>query len=823
MRLNEPITDREIEVPDGATLVSRTDTGGRIVFANRTFMEVSGYSAEELIGAPHNLVRHPHMPKEAFADLWATIKAGRPWEGIVKNRTKQGDFYWVRANVTPVVQGGEVTGYISIRTAPTREQIAGADAAYRLLREDKGGNIGLRDGMLIRRSHGQRWRTRFASLAGRLAVTGGVCALIIGVVGWLGLQGMSVSNQALQKVYEGSAVDTALITGVRAGMRSDVQLVTLTALELRGDKSVSTAANIRAIRADNDRIDKLLGNYMQTDLSRVQTVLARQLIEERTALVSDGLLPAISLAEQADAAGLDQQLHTRVMPLFETAAKTNNKLVDLQVKQAEAAFIEAGRDFQFRFWAAIAMMGAGGLVLAGLGTGLLRGLNRPLRQLGESFDAIGRNDLKRDIESVAAREFWQIVSHLRAMRAKLAFASSEQAESERLAQIDRRNAVQAMAEYVEQEARQAMERVASDTEEMARQADGMAEMTERVSTNAQSVTEAASQALANAQAVGAASEELSASIQEIAAQIGRATVVAQGAASSGVRARQQIQSLSEGALRIGDVVQLIRSVARQTNLLALNATIEAARAGEAGHGFNVVASEVKGLAGQTARSTEEISHQISAIQEATTGAVAVVAELGRSIDEIAQVFTGIAAAIEQQAATTQEIARNVTESSVAAQAVTERITEVSRDADVSRQKAEGIRTGSAAVAVSIAALRGSLVRTIRTATADADRRMQARMAVDEVCTVVWRGGKYAGRMVDMSADGARLITAEQIPVGETGTVLLDSAGRDASAGFAVRSIASDGALGVAFDRGNISPAFAAAIRQRVGATKEQAA
>jgi aerotaxis receptor len=140
--VNEPITDREIAVPDTEPLVSRTDTGGRIVFANRAFVEVSGYSLEELIGAPHNLVRHPHMPKEAFANLWATIKAGRPWEGLVKNRTKHGDFYWVRANVTPVVEDGAVTGYISIRATPIRQQIAEAEAAYRMLRDGKGGKLG---------------------------------------------------------------------------------------------------------------------------------------------------------------------------------------------------------------------------------------------------------------------------------------------------------------------------------------------------------------------------------------------------------------------------------------------------------------------------------------------------------------------------------------------------------------------------------------------------------------------------------------------------------------------------------------------------------
>jgi aerotaxis receptor len=93
MRRNEPITDHEIEIPDDEPLVSRTDTGGRIVFANQAFIDVSGYALEELIGAPHNLVRHPHMPQAAFADLWTTIRAGRPWEGLVKNRAKQGDFY----------------------------------------------------------------------------------------------------------------------------------------------------------------------------------------------------------------------------------------------------------------------------------------------------------------------------------------------------------------------------------------------------------------------------------------------------------------------------------------------------------------------------------------------------------------------------------------------------------------------------------------------------------------------------------------------------------------------------------------------------------
>ncbi|MGE5502099.1 MAG: PAS domain-containing protein, partial [Ignavibacteriales bacterium] len=128
MRVNEPITNREVELPENELLVSRTDTGGRITFVNAAFIKISGYTEQELLGAPHNLIRHPHMPKEAFADLWATVKTGRPWEGFVKNRAKNGDHYWVRANVTPVIENGQVTGYISIRFKPTRAQIDAAEA-----------------------------------------------------------------------------------------------------------------------------------------------------------------------------------------------------------------------------------------------------------------------------------------------------------------------------------------------------------------------------------------------------------------------------------------------------------------------------------------------------------------------------------------------------------------------------------------------------------------------------------------------------------------------------------------------------------------------
>jgi aerotaxis receptor len=136
MRNNGPVTRREYVIPDGATLVSVTDLTSRITYCNPAFIEVSGFTREELVGQPHNVIRHPDMPPEAFRDMWATLKAGEPWSALVKNRRKNGDHYWVRANVTPILDGGSVVGYMSVRTKPTREEVEQAEALYVRMREE---------------------------------------------------------------------------------------------------------------------------------------------------------------------------------------------------------------------------------------------------------------------------------------------------------------------------------------------------------------------------------------------------------------------------------------------------------------------------------------------------------------------------------------------------------------------------------------------------------------------------------------------------------------------------------------------------------------
>ena len=130
MRNNQPITGNERTFPAQQRLISTTDLKGQITYCNDAFIEISGFSRDELIRAPHNLVRHPDVPPAVFAHMWETLKAGRPWMGIVKNRCKSGDHYWVNAYVVPVLDDGKVTGYESVRSKPTAEQVQRAQALY---------------------------------------------------------------------------------------------------------------------------------------------------------------------------------------------------------------------------------------------------------------------------------------------------------------------------------------------------------------------------------------------------------------------------------------------------------------------------------------------------------------------------------------------------------------------------------------------------------------------------------------------------------------------------------------------------------------------
>ncbi len=182
MRTNLPATGRAYTIPAGVTLMSTTDIDSRITYANSAFIQVSGFDRKELMGQPHNLVRHPDMPPAAFADMWATLKAGCSWSALVKNRRKNGDHYWVRANATPMRRNGQVVGYMSVRTAAAPQEIQEAEALYAAMREGRAGSRRIHRGLVVRTGLARVLSTfQLMSLRGRLALGAALAGAAPGV------------------------------------------------------------------------------------------------------------------------------------------------------------------------------------------------------------------------------------------------------------------------------------------------------------------------------------------------------------------------------------------------------------------------------------------------------------------------------------------------------------------------------------------------------------------------------------------------------------------------------------------------------------------
>ncbi|MDQ2102300.1 methyl-accepting chemotaxis protein [Azospirillum isscasi] len=333
-------------------------------------------------------------------------------------------------------------------------------------------------------------------------------------------------------------------------------------------------------------------------------------------------------------------------------------------------------------------------------------------------------------------------------------------------------ALESMARTVEEETRSAVDRVAERSVSMDSTAQAMASSAETVSTNSQSVAVAAEQALGNAQAVAAATDQLSASIAEITSQVAFSSQISRRAVESGRKTEEVVLSLSEAIGHIGEVATFIQDIASQTNLLALNATIEAARAGEAGKGFAVVAQEVKNLANQTSKSAEEISRQITDLQSMTAGAVEAVQDIGRTITEIDGVASSIASAMDEQGAATSEISRNVGQTAAAAQEVSARIANVSEEAAVTGNRADEVRRVASDVAGSIDHLRQMLVRAVRTATPEVDRRRAPRFEVNLPCTIAGAAGPLKGQLTNLSEGGATIRGLERTEVGSRGVLTI---------------------------------------------------
>ena len=668
MKNNGPVTQREIDYPESAVFVSRTDLKGVMTDANASFIEVSGFGRDELLGRSHNIARHPDMPAWAFADLWATVKSGHVWRGIVKNRAKNGDHYWVRATVSPIVRHGQVEGYLYFRKKPTRQEVAEAEALYRKYPGEA--------------PPPKRWSLK-GWFAGRTLQT--KMQVIVQPVLFVLLTGSTLityhqirTNIFDDAISKGEAVAMQVIDGANmlmvTGSIGDKDNRKLLVKKIVEGQHLTSLKLVRT-----EQVVKQYGEGLPEE--RLTDPLVKSTIQE--SVTAGKSVPNISYQTING-----QHLLRVITPYIESHDfHGTDCLLCHQVELgssngASDLTLDLSAEFN-RLNIIVLTLAAGQIVLQVLfylvfGMVSRRFIARPLREVEDHLEEIVAGDFSRMAPIDGRDEVGELLGKIQSTKILMG------------ATIDRIIAMSANISDSTRQLGQSAHSAAKVSHAQADSSQSAAASVEEISVSIDSTAE-------NARQVGKTSAQSLIEAKEGMTTVHQVVTDMMEISKEVVQASVSVKRLGDNAMEITQIVGSIKEIADQTNLLALNAAIEAARAGEQGRGFAVVADEVRKLAGQSAQSAAkigEVSSRIEAGTQEATGMIDQAVEKVRHGEKLAtnagQAIDKIAKGTETMESGIKEIVAAVQEQSAASQEVAKRIEQIAHGAENNAKTAERV-------------------------------------------------------------------------------------------------------------------------------------
>ncbi|MDO9054102.1 MAG: methyl-accepting chemotaxis protein [Gallionella sp.] len=696
-----PVTNVEREFRDGETIVSKTDLKGLITYVNPYYCEMSGYSEHESIGQPHNYIRHPDMPPEAFADLWNTLKAGKPWTGIVKNRCKNGDYYWVEANATPIRENGQVVGYMSVRSKLDRSLIEATARVYQEIRDGKS-KYKICEGKAVKPGLFDFIRPlKNLRVGAKIGVGFGLVVLMAAGIALLVLSHMEGLSSLLAQVAASltpaqSQALTALIETTREQVIAACILVALASLL---STFLLTRAIVKPLKASVDIFEKMgQGNYYNRIEADSEDEIGQVMYGLKSTQIKLGFDINDAKRRADESLRITNALDNASTGVMIADTDLNiiylNKSVQTMLKSAEADIRkdlpnfnadtllgtnidgfhkkpEHQRQLLKTFTATYdATLKIGGRTFRLSANPVFNAAGQRLGASVEWIDATAEVAIEDEVDAIVRAAVAGDLSKRIDLHDKQGFMKTlstgineltgvaENVISDAVEVIECVSAgdlsrtierdYQGMFKRLKDATNGTVEKLSETISDVRLAADSLSSAAEEISATAQSLSQSASEQAASVEETSASIEQMSASVSQNAENAkvtdGMAAKAAAEATEGGTAVKSTVTAMKQIAAKIG----IIDDIAYQTNLLALNAAIEAARAGEHGKGFAVVAAEVRKLAERSQVAAREISEVAGSSVELAERAGKLLNEMVPSINKTSDLVQEISAASDEQ-------------------------------------------------------------------------------------------------------------------------------------------------------------------------------